>query len=76
MLRVYVQCAAIRYGNPDDADLIKLGKLTFLQYSNFDADPAPALRTRIKINLRTQFVQVFDHQSSTDRLLNKERYTR
>jgi DNA phosphorothioation-associated putative methyltransferase len=45
ILRVYVQCGAVRYGNPSEADLIKIharsGKLTFLHYKNFDRSPTP-----------------------------------
>lgn len=67
ILRVYVQCGAVRYGNPEEADLIKIhvrsGKLTFLHYDDFEGKPEPILLTRIKINLRNQFVQVFDHSA-------------
>jgi DNA phosphorothioation-associated putative methyltransferase len=77
ILRVYVHCAALRYGNPQQADLIKIhvrsGKLTFLHYRDFDTDPNPILNTRIKINLRTQFVQVFDHSAEGQRLQDKEK---
>jgi len=77
VLRVYVQCGALRYGDPEEADLIKIhtatGKLTFLMYKDFDT-PEPSLSTRIKINLRTQFVQVFDHSNKIDILKNKELY--
>jgi DNA phosphorothioation-associated putative methyltransferase len=74
-LRVYVHCAALRYGNPEEADLIKIhvrsGKLTFLHYDNFDGKKHPVLQTRIKINLRTRFVQVFDHRSEAQSLPDK-----
>jgi DNA phosphorothioation-associated putative methyltransferase len=78
ILRVYVQCAAIRYGNPEEADLIKIhvrsGKLTFLHYDNFEDSPEPILRTRIKVNLRTQFVQVFDHTQEQQPLTDKRSF--
>lgn len=78
ILRVYVHCGALRYGNPEKADLIKIhvrsGKLTFLQYDNFDRKRQPILRTRIKINLRTQFVQVFDHSNEMQPLTTKQRF--
>jgi DNA phosphorothioation-associated putative methyltransferase len=74
-LRIYVHCAALRYGNPEEADLIKIhvrsGKLTFLHYDNFDRKKHPVLQTRIKINLRTRFVQVFDHRSEAQSLRDK-----
>ena len=79
ILRVYVHCGAIRYGNPDGADLIKIhvrsGKLSFLHYDDFQGKENPTLLFRIKINLRTQFVQVFDHSTQGQRLHNKERFT-
>jgi DNA phosphorothioation-associated putative methyltransferase len=79
ILRVYVHCAAIRYGNPDEADLIKIhvrsGKLTFLHYDDFLRKKKPILLTRIKINLRTRFVQVFDHSAEGQQLEQKERFT-
>jgi DNA phosphorothioation-associated putative methyltransferase len=75
VLRVYVQCGAIRFGNPEEADLIKIhirsGKLTFLHYDDFEKKKEPILLTRIKINLRTQFVQVFDHSEERQPLPNK-----
>lgn len=79
ILRVYVQCGALRYGDPQEADLIKIhvasGKLTFLHYEKFDKVREPLLNTRIKINLRTQFVQVFDHRPEQQALFNKKLFT-
>jgi DNA phosphorothioation-associated putative methyltransferase len=79
ILRVYVQCGALRYGDPEEADLIKIhvrsGKLTFLHYDEFEKRKEPTLRTRIKINLRTQFVQVFDHSEEKQPLFNKAAFS-
>ena len=65
ILRIYVQCAAHRYGDPAQADIIKIhkhsGKVTFQHYDDFDGKPLPELQTRIKVNLRNLFVEVFDH---------------
>jgi DNA phosphorothioation-associated putative methyltransferase len=65
LLRIYVQCAAHRYGDPAQADIIKIhkhsGKVTFQHYDDFDGKPLPELQTRIKVNLRNLFVEVFDH---------------
>lgn len=76
ILLVYVQCGAVRYGNPEGADLIKIhvrsGKLTFLHYDQFERRKKPVLLTRIKINLRTQFVEVFDHSADLQQLQEKE----
>jgi DNA phosphorothioation-associated putative methyltransferase len=80
VLRVYVQCAAHRYGDPSQADLIKIhkrsGKVTFQHYDDFDGKPLPELQMRIKVNLRNLFVQVFDYaQSAKIQLLYfKERF--
>jgi DNA phosphorothioation-associated putative methyltransferase len=78
VLRVYVRCGAVRYGSPGEADLIKIhvrsGKLSFLHYENFDRRKNPILLTRIKINLRNQFVQVFDHSAEKQQLDSKRRY--
>jgi DNA phosphorothioation-associated putative methyltransferase len=78
-LRVYVHCGALRYGDPEEADLIKIhaasGKLTFLHYDDFKK-AEPILQTRIKINLRNQFVQVFDHRAEKQPLADKQRYVK
>ena len=80
LLRIYIQCAAHRYGDPEQADLIKIhkhsGKVTFQHYDDFDGKPLPELRTRIKVNLRNLFVNVFDHSEGQKRqlLYFKERF--
>jgi DNA phosphorothioation-associated putative methyltransferase len=77
ILRLYVSCATMRYGNPEAADIIKLhkrsGKVTFLVYDDWNK-LLPELQLRIKVNLRTQFVQVFDHSVSGQCLYFKERF--
>jgi DNA phosphorothioation-associated putative methyltransferase len=80
LLRIYVQCAAYRYGDPAQADLIKIhkhsGKVTFQHYDDFDGKPLPELHTRIKVNLRNLFAEVFDHStgSKIQLLYFKERF--
>ena len=68
VLRIFVHCAAQRYGDPAQADLIKIhkrsGKITFQHYDDFDGKPLPELQTRIKVNLRSRFVEVFDHSAA------------
>ena len=65
ILRIYIECAARLFGDPEQADLIKLhlysGKLTFQHYDDFDGKTLPELQTRIKVDLRRLFVNVFDH---------------
>ena len=80
LLRIYVHCAAYRYGDPEQADLIKIhkrsGKVTFQHYDDFDGKPLPELKTRIKVNLRNLFVDVFDHSKGpkVQLLYFKERF--
>ncbi len=80
ILRVYVECAARLYGDPREADLIKIHlhsrKLTFHYYRDFDTTPLPELLTRIKIDLRRLFVTVIDHTNGREHqlLFFKERF--
>lgn len=80
IFRVYIECGARLFGNPREADLIKIhlysGKLTFQHYEDFDEAPVPKLKLRIKIDLRRLFVSVFDHTTGPDRqlLFFKERF--
>jgi DNA phosphorothioation-associated putative methyltransferase len=80
ILRVYVECAARLYGNPREADLIKIHlhsrKLTFHYYRDFDTTPLPELLTRIKIDLKRLFVSVIDHTNGAEHqlLFFKERF--
>jgi len=79
-LRVFVECGARLFGDPREADLIKFHlrsrKLTFQHYDDFETDPFPMLRLRIKIDLPRMFVTVFDHSTDPDRqlLCFKERF--
>ena len=62
----------------DQRDVIKLhkasGKATFLVYDDFEGKALPELRQRIKVNLRTRWVQVFDHSAEGQLLYFKERF--
>jgi hypothetical protein len=66
------------YGDVRQADLIKFhkasGKVTFLLYDDFENRPLPELRLRIKVNLRTRWVQAFDHSAQGQLLYFKERF--
>jgi DNA phosphorothioation-associated putative methyltransferase len=79
-LRCYVGCAAKLYGDIDAADLVKIhirsGKLTLLFYNNFDSSPLSKLRERIKINMRSQKIDFFDHSRDDEEqlLFMKSRY--
>lgn len=78
VLRAFIACAELLYGNLFEADILKLhkhsGKLTFLSYVEFESSLLPKLTMRTKVNLRTQRVEVFDHSGDGQLLYFKERY--
>lgn len=78
VLRAYVGCATTLFGDVSQTDVIKLhkasGKVTFLGYDDFEGKLLPELRNRIKVNLRTRWVQVFDHSADGQLLYFKERF--
>lgn len=80
ILRLYVACGTRMFGDPNETDLIKIhlrsGKLTLQIYDDFDGQQLPVLKTRIKIDLRRYFVNVFDHTEGPEHqmLFFKERF--
>jgi DNA phosphorothioation-associated putative methyltransferase len=64
-LRVFVECGAILYGDPHEADIIKMHlrsrKVSFLVYEDFFRRPFPELKTRIKVDLARLQVAVFEY---------------
>jgi DNA phosphorothioation-associated putative methyltransferase len=80
VLRIYVGCAEILYGDLRDVDIIKIhkrsGKVSLLKYDDFEGKPLPELQERVKVNLRRQSIEVFDHRSPERQeiLYFKERY--
>jgi len=80
VLRIYVGCAEVLLGDLKEIDVIKIhkrsGKVTLLKYDDFEGKPLPELQERIKVNLRRQIVDVFDHRSveKQELLYLKERY--
>lgn len=78
VLQAYAGCATTLFGDLSQADVIKLhkasGKATFLVYDDFEGKALPELRYRIKVNLRTRWVQVFDHSADGQLLYFKERF--
>lgn len=80
VLRIYVGCAEVLLGDLKEIDVIKIhkrsGKVTLLKYDDFDGNPLPELQERIKVNLRRQIIDVFDHRSEErqELLYFKERY--
>ena len=79
-LRVFIECGAILYGDPHEADLIKLHlrsrKVSFLIYEDFFRKPFPELKTRIKVDLARLQVAVFEYGLSlpSQLLFYKERF--
>lgn len=66
MLRLYISCGTMLYGELDEIDLVKIhirsGKLSLMKYAGFSESPIPLLLERIKINLRRQQIHFFDYQ--------------
>lgn len=67
LLRIYVGCGSILYGQVKDADVIKIhknsGKLSIMFYDNFWKNAHPVLKLRVKLKLRGQGVDVFDYDN-------------
>ena len=65
ILRTYVHCGILLYGDVSSADLIKIhirsAKLTLMLFDDFTASTLPRMIQRVKLNLRTQDMQVFDY---------------
>jgi DNA phosphorothioation-associated putative methyltransferase len=64
-LRIYVGCGAILYGDAQTADLLKIhiesGKLTLMKFDDFEGQPLPRMIERVKLNLRSQSVDIFQY---------------
>lgn len=80
LLRVYVGCAAVLYGDYRNADLVKIhirsGKLTLMKYDDFAGQPLPRMIERVKINLRKQDFDYFGYGEEYEPpfLYHKSRY--
>jgi DNA phosphorothioation-associated putative methyltransferase len=66
VLRAYISCGLLLWDNISSIQLIKIhvvsGKLTLLQYEDFDIHPIPLLLKRIKVNIRKLDYDVFDYR--------------
>ena len=64
-LRAYVACGLIVYGAVSEVQLVKIhidsGKLTLLQYDDFDSNALPLLAKRIKVNIGKQDFDIFEY---------------
>lgn len=80
ILRIFVGCAALLYGDVASADLVKIhagsSKLSLMRYEDFDHVPLPRLLERIKIDLRAQAIHFFEHPDPERQpyLFNKSLY--
>jgi DNA phosphorothioation-associated putative methyltransferase len=81
VLRAFVACGLILWDNISEFQLIKIhvqsGKLTLLQYNDFDGQAIPLLIKRIKINIPKLDYDVYEYDSSLfppPPLLFKSRY--
>lgn len=81
VLRAYVTCGLILWDNVSDFQLIKIhvqsGKLSLLQYSDFDTSAIPLLVKRIKIKISKLDYDVFEYEEGRyppSPLLYKSRY--
>lgn len=80
LLRAYVRCGTVLYGDPSDADLIKIhtrsGKLTLMKFDDFSGKPLPRMIQRIKLNFKRQDFDVFDYGDTYDApyLFRKSRF--
>lgn len=65
ILRVYVACATILYGDVSNADLVKIhiqsGKVTLMRFDDFVGSPLPRMVERVKVKLREQDLDVFEY---------------
>lgn len=63
VLRLYVGCAAVLYGDYHQADLVKIhiasGKVSLMRYDDFEGQALPRLVERVKIRLRDLDIDYF-----------------
>ena len=80
LLRVYVGCAVVLYGDYRNADLMKIhigsGKVTLMRFDNFEDQPLPRMVERVKIKLREQNIDYFAYGEdyAPPYLFQKSRY--
>lgn len=65
VLRAFVECGLILWGSMSEVHLVKIhitsGKLTLMEFDDFDSNPLPLLRQRVKVNVRKQDYDLFDY---------------
>lgn len=77
ILRVYVGAALQLFGDCEEIDLVKIhitsGKVSFMLYEDFENQPTPFLKERVKVRMAEQEVDYFDYLNKAKRppLLHK-----
>jgi len=65
VLRAYVACGLILWDAISEVQLVKIhissGKLTLMEFDDFDTSPLPPLRRRVKVNVRKQDYDLFEY---------------
>ena len=65
VLRAYVACGLILWDAISEVQLVKIhvasGKLTLMEFDDFDSSPLPVLGRRIKVNIRKQDFDLFEY---------------
>jgi len=80
ILRVYVGCAVVLYGDYRNADLVKIhvtsGKVSLMRYDDFEGKMLPRMIERTKIKLREQDIDYFAYGEEFEPpfLYQKSRY--
>lgn len=80
LLRVYVGCAAMLYGDYRNAELVKIhtrsGKVSLMRFDDFEGQAVPRMIERVKIKLREQDIDYFAYGDDYEApfLYQKSRY--
>jgi DNA phosphorothioation-associated putative methyltransferase len=68
LLRIYEGCGRAYLGEVEGANIIKIhrrtGKLSYLEYPDFETDPHPALRRSLRLSLRSRQLDSRDYSAS------------
>jgi len=80
VLRVYIGCGSLLYGDYENADLVKVhiysGKLSLMRFDDFEGSPLPRMIERVKIKFRDNEIDYFDYVDEFEPpiLFHKSRY--
>jgi hypothetical protein len=80
LLRIYLGCASVLYGDYRNADLVKVhirsGKVSLMRFEAFEGNALPRMTERVKIKLREQEIDYFAYGEEYEPpfLYHKSRY--